>query len=235
MGTNVTPVDSPEILARFKGELDLVDIAAKQLLHQVSRAVTLDDLRGFGREGLLHAARSFDLSRGVPFRRWANLRIKGAMIDGVRQFGNVPRRVFERLRGLEAGDRLLEEYEEEDAAGSEKSAEAADNRLSTYLAGIATAIAVGTMVGAPRTNVDAQGRDVTPEDLFGNAELLAMVKDIVGRLPEQERLIVERHYFDGQQLDEAARSIGLSKSWGSRLHARAIEAITKELKRVNAV
>jgi RNA polymerase sigma factor for flagellar operon FliA len=235
VGKDVAPVDSPEILARFHGELDLVDIAAKQLLHQVSRAVTLDDLRGFGREGLLNAARTFDATRGLAFRRWANLRIKGAMIDGVRQFGSLPRRVFERLRGLEAGDRVLEAYEEEDAAGPAGTAEAADDRLATYLAGIATAIAVGTMVGAPRTNVDAHGRDVTPEDLFGDAEVLAMVKDIVGRLPEQERLIVERHYFEGQQLDEAARSIGLSKSWGSRLHARAIESITKELRRVRAV
>jgi RNA polymerase sigma factor for flagellar operon FliA len=226
----VAPTDSPEVLARFHAELDLVDIAAKQTLRRMSRTVTLDDLRSFAQEGLLHAARTYDPSRGVPFRRWANLRIKGAMLDGVRQWGALPRRVYRQLQGAEAGDRMLESYDEEDAASPVTTPEAADDRLTTYLAGIATAIAVGTMTAAPRENIDAEGRDVTPEDLLGEAELLARVRAIVAKLPEQERALVERHYFGGETIDRAASSLGLSKSWGSRLHARAIEAIGDALR-----
>lgn len=87
------------------------------------------------------------------------------------------------------------------------------------------------MVASPRDNVSPEGRDVTPEDLLADAELLARVKKIVATLPEQERAIVERHYFADEDLDEAAAAIGLSKSWGSRLHARALEAIGRALKR----
>jgi RNA polymerase sigma factor for flagellar operon FliA len=227
--------DSPEVLARFQGELDLVDIAARQLVRRVGRTVTLDDLKSFGQEGLLQAARTFDPTRGVPFRRWANLRIKGAMIDGVRQWGHLPRRAYRELRGVEAGDRLLEAYDEEDCANPAVTDDAADDRLTAYLAGIATAIAVGTMTAAPRENVSADGRDVTPEDLLGEAQLMVRVKAVVAMLPEQERTLVERHYFGGQTLDEAAASLGLSKSWGSRLHARAIEAIGRELRRAGDV
>src|SRR5258708_5557012 len=90
--------DSPEVLSRFNAEQELVDINARQLARRLERAsVTIDDLRSFGHEGLLQAARNFDASRGVPFRRWANLRIRGAMIDGVRQFGTLPRRVYREL------------------------------------------------------------------------------------------------------------------------------------------
>lgn len=230
VGPAVSP-DSPEVLARFNAELPLVEIVARQIARTAMRAATLDDLRSFGREGLLHAARSFDASRGVPFRRWANLRIKGAMIDGVRSWGNLPRRVYRELRGVEAGDRMLQVFDEEEAAGPARTAEEADARLSPYLAGIATAIALGTMVAAPRENVSPEGRDVTPEDLLADAEILARVKEVVATLPEQERTIVERHYFGGEDLDEAAAAIGLSKSWGSRLHARAIESIARALRR----
>jgi RNA polymerase sigma factor for flagellar operon FliA len=223
--------EPPEVLARFHAELDLVDLLARQLGRKVAKSVTLDDLRSFGREGLLQAARTFDASRGVPFRRWANVRVRGAMIDGLRQWGNLPRRLYRELRGIEAGDRMLSAYDEEDAAGAPATPEAADARLTSYLAGIATAIAVGTMVAAPRQNVDPDGRDVTPEDLLGEAELLARVKQIVATLPLQERTLVERHYFGGETLDEAAASLGLSKSWGSRLHARAIEAIARVLRK----
>jgi RNA polymerase sigma factor for flagellar operon FliA len=225
----VSPADSQDILARFNAELDLVEILARQLSRRVGSVVSIDDLRSFGREGLLHAARTFDASRGVAFRRWANLRIKGAMIDGVRAWGNLPRRVYRELRGLEAGDRLLSTYDEEDAAQPATTPEAADARLTCYLSGLATAIAVGTMVAAPRESVSPEGRDLTPEDLLGEAEMLARVKSIVAGLPERERTIIERHYFAGERLDQAAASLGLSKSWGSRLHARAIESITKAL------
>jgi RNA polymerase sigma factor FliA len=226
-----TPSDPPEVLARFRSESDLVDLIAKQMARRVGRSVTLDDLKSFGQEGLLRAARSFDPSRGVPLRRWANVRVKGAMIDGVRQWSNLPRRVYQELRGVQAGDLLLEAYEEQDATNPPASSETADDRLSWYLAGIATAIAVGTMVAAPRENVDPDGRDVTPEDLLGDAELVALVKKIVARLPDQERTLIERHYFMGETIDDAAASIGLSKSWGCRLHARAIELIGNELRK----
>jgi RNA polymerase sigma factor for flagellar operon FliA len=226
--------ESADALARFHAELDLVDLIARQLARRVSRSVTLDDLRSFGREGLLQAARSFDSSRGVPFRRWANVRVRGAMMDGLRQWGALPRRLYRELRALEAADRVLEAYDEEDAASPATTLttpEAADSRLTAYLAGMATAMAVGTLAaGRAETSADGEGHEPSPEDLLGEAELLARVKEIVGTLPEQERTLVERHYFGGDTLDDAAASLGLSKSWGSRLHARAIETIGRLLR-----
>jgi RNA polymerase sigma factor for flagellar operon FliA len=221
--------ENADALARFHAELDLVDLIARQLGRRVSRSVTLDDLRSFGREGLLQAARSFDPSRGVPFRRWANVRVRGAMMDGLRQWGALPRRLYRELRALEAADHVLEAYDEEDAANPATTPEAADSRLTAYLAGMATAMAVGTL-GAPPEGADGEGLEPSPEDLLAEAELLERVKEIVAMLPEQERTLVERHYFGGDTLDDAAASLGLSKSWGSRLHARAIETIARKLR-----
>jgi RNA polymerase sigma factor for flagellar operon FliA len=223
--------DAPETLTRFHAELDLVDIIARQLGRRIARAVTLDDLRSFGREGLLHAARTYDPSRGVPFRRWANLRIRGAMIDGLRQWGNLPRRLYRELRAFEAGDRMLESYDEEDAARPATTPQDADARLTSYLAGIETAMAVGAIATAPVESAERGGQEATPEDLLGDAELLAQVREIVATLPVQEKTLIERHYFGGQTLEQAAASLGLSKSWGSRLHARAIESIASALRK----
>jgi RNA polymerase sigma factor for flagellar operon FliA len=72
-------------------------------------------------------------------------------------------------------------------------------------------------------------RDASPEDLLCDAEMLARVRAAVAQLPDQERHMVERHYFEGERLDQAAAALGLSKSWGSRLHARAIQLITQSL------
>jgi RNA polymerase sigma factor for flagellar operon FliA len=222
--------DAPDVLARFHAELDLVDVNARQVARRIAApSITLDDLRSFGREGLLQAARSFDGSHGVPFRRWANLRIRGAMIDGVRQWGHLPRRVYHELRAIAAADRVQAAFDEDHATTPPATPEAADARLTSYLAGMATAIAMGTMVA--RDERTAAGSEPSPEEVVAKAELVARVKDIVQRLPEAERTLIERHYFGDETLDHAAASLGLSKSWGSRLHARAIERIARELRK----
>ena len=95
--------DTPEVLARVTGALDLVDVIAKQLRRQLGGKVMVDELVSFGREGLLAAARTFDPTLGVPFRRWANYRVRGAMFDGVRSTSMLPRSVYERLRAIEGG------------------------------------------------------------------------------------------------------------------------------------
>jgi RNA polymerase sigma factor FliA len=223
--------DGPEVLARFRAELDLVDVNARQVGRRLAASsITLDDLRSFGQEGLLKAARSFDPSRGVPFRRWANLRIRGAMIDGVRQWGQLPRRVYQELRAIAAADRIKETYDEEDSGHPARTSEAADARLTSRLAGLATAMALSSATDSCEP-LDVDERGPTPEELASRAELLARVRDIVSRLPESERTLIERHYFGEETLDQAAASLGLSKSWGSRLHARAIEAIAREMRK----
>jgi RNA polymerase sigma factor for flagellar operon FliA len=228
----VRPSDPPEVLRRFESELDLVDLNARQLARRIGRGspTTLDDLRSFGREGLLMAARTFDVGRGVPFRRWANLRIRGAILDGVRRWGALPRRVYRDLRALSAADTVQERYDEEDATHRTVTAEAADQRLASYLAGIATAMAVGTLAPAPQAGGEAAAQDSTPEELVAHAELMDHVRSILARLSKPQRALMERYYFADETLDQAAAAVGLSKSWGSRLHARAIDFIARELR-----
>ncbi len=224
--------DRPEVLARFRSQLDLVDLNARQVARRIgASSVTLDDLRSFGQEGLLIAARTFDESRGVPFRRWANLRIRGVILDGVRKWGTLPRRIYRELRAIAAADAMQEVYDEEDTARPATTSQAADTRLSSYLAGLATAMATGRIAAVPGGDGEAATNDWTPEELVENAELVSRIKVIISRLPNSERTLLERHYFGEETLDEAAASLGLSKSWGSRLHARAIDAVARELRR----
>lgn len=225
----LAPADAPETVARIHEGMPVVEMLARQLRRQLG-GIDLDDLRSAGREGLVSAARSFDPSLGVPFRRWANLRVRGAMIDAVRSQGGLPRRVYNRIRAIEAGDRVSEAAaEEEKPTSTEKEADA---RLGTYLAGIATAMAVGLLAEAtgPDTD-DVRDPTLTAEEQLANHELALRVREAVEKQPDAERHLLQRHYFDGITFDEAAKELGLSKSWASRLHARAIESLTRDLKR----
>lgn len=225
-------VDSPEVLARVKEGLSLVDVIARQLRRQLGGGASEDELVGPGREALLTAARSFDESRGVPFRRWANLRIRGAMIDAVRSQSHVPRRVYRQLRALEAADLVHDAAEEVDAASPPRTAQEADARIGARLDHAAIAMAASMLAMRGGAAVDrAESRDVPADEQLARHELLERVRAAIAERPDAERKLLERHYFEDVTFEEAAREIGLSKSWASRLHARAIEAIARSLKR----
>lgn len=220
------------MLARVNEGLELVEIIARQMRRQFGPHVRVDDLASYGREALLAAARSFDPDRGVPFRRWANLRIRGSMIDAARQGGNLPKRVYRKLRALQAADQVHETANENQAAAPPQGPAAADAQLGDQLASAAMAMALGFL--SPRGGEaleSAKDPDHSPESNVGHAQLIARIKAAIAELPEQERTLLTRHYFDDVNLDEASRELGLSKSWGSRLHARGIESIARYLKR----
>lgn len=226
------PPDPPEVLARIDEGLDLVDMLARQLRRQFGSYVQVDDLVSQGREALLAAARTFDPDRGVPFRRWANLRVRGAMIDLVRSQGNLPRRVYRKLRAVQAADRVHENAAEEQAAAPVTGAEDADAKVGDQLGTAAMAMAI-SFLGMRSGDAVDRARDPkdTPEEEVAKAELLVRIRAAIAERPEAERLLLERHYFEGVNFEETARELGLSKSWASRLHSRAIEAIAKAMKR----
>lgn len=227
--------DPAEVHARVLEGMDLTRIIARQLRRQLGTRLEIEELESLGREGLLTAARNFDPTRGVPFRRWANLRVRGAMIDGIRSQGNLPRRVYRTLKAMEASDRVQDAAAEETSANPPTSARAADAKLSETLSGMAMAMAAGFL--APQTEglERVPDDDHSPEEAVGRAQLLDRIRKVVSTRPDNERILVERHYFEGRTFDETAKELGLSKSWASRLHARAIEAIAHELKKQRAI
>lgn len=230
-----TPEGSPEILQRFESQLELVEIIVKQIARRMRWQEGLDDLLSYGREGLWEAARRFDPSRGVPFRAYANYRVQGAVIDGIRSMARLPRRTHERLRALEAARGYSEAASEDTFAQrtAAESARQAEQALSDHLGAMATAMAVGLLA---ETAIDEGGSttgvapDRSPEEELCRHQLLRLVTQHLDKLPPQEATLVRRHYLEGARFDHVAQELGLSKSWASRLHKRAIDRLTKQLR-----
>ncbi len=227
--------DSKEVLERFHGALVLVGYVARQVRNAIGSQVPVEDLESFGREGLLDAARRFDPERGIPFRAYANLRIRGAVYDGVRRTMPLPRRVHERLRGLSAAREVSAGAAEGVYAAGSASAGAdyADRVLGEHLASMATAMALG-MISTPAIGDHGElvsvARDASPEQALGQQELMALVRSAIDELPREEAELVRRHYLGGERFDHVAAELGLSKSWASRLHTRAIDRLAKRLR-----
>jgi len=226
----VENVDPRAINALVSAHLGLVAIIARQLARELGISSSyIDDMESAGREGLLSVAKRFDPERGVPFKRFAGYRIRGAMLDALRRESRLTLRVRERLRGLESVLSLNEAAAEDPAPTS---AAAADARLAERLANLATALATGLI----NEGVHDEGEQVAvelgddPEEALDRAQLREAVRGAVEGLPEQERALITGHYFEGRRFDEVSAELGLSKSWGSRLHSRAVTRLTERLR-----
>lgn len=232
-GPGLVP-DGPEVLERFESQLELVELLARQTAKAMGSFIELDELRSFGREGLLDAARKFDSSRGVPFRAYANFRVRGAIIDGMRSMAQLPRRAYQRLNGLSAALKVSEGAADDTFGSSAAPTRAqADQALSEHLAAMAAAVTVGLIAPAA---VGEEGEQVqvstaeSPEEAVSRAELLTLVQSAISELPDEEAQLVRRHYLEGERFDHVAQSLGLSKSWASRLHTRAMQRLAKRLR-----
>lgn len=227
--------DSPEVLERFHGTLELVDIVAKKIRRTLGAGAPLDELVSYGQEGLLDAARKYDPSRGVPFRAYASFRVRGAIVDGIRATARLPRRMHERLRALDAAHRVSDGASEDVFGAPPPPGTTADaeRALDAHLAAMTTAMVVGLVSEAGHgedgelTSIDG---GASPEEAVGQAEILALVRNAIAGLPPEEAELVRRHYLEGERFDHVAAELGLSKSWASRLHTRAIARLGKRLR-----
>ncbi|MGH7279947.1 MAG: sigma-70 family RNA polymerase sigma factor, partial [Polyangiaceae bacterium] len=221
------------VRALVEREIDLARVAAHRLQKQIGASHYLqDELHALAREGLLEAARTYSGEHGVPFKSWAYLKMRGAIFDGLRRQGGVPRAIYARLRALEAANQVREgSIEGESAAGAE-TAESADQRIASATSSMAMAMAAGFLAVKYGVSEEIPDPNVaTPEVLAGEKELIDHVKSAIDARPDKERKLLTRIYFGGATLEEAGKELGLSKSWCSRMHARALEAVAEEVRR----
>lgn len=224
--------DDPDVKALVEREIDLARAAALRMRRQVGAPPDLhEDLHAMAREGLLEAARTYSPDRGVPFKGWAYLKIRGAMLDGMRKQGALPRAVYARLRALEAANQAREGMIEDESAAGAETTESADKRIASSASSMAMAMAAAFLAAKHGAADQIMDDAASPEALTMEKQLLERVKTAIDSRPDGERKLLTRIYFGGVTLEEAAKEQGLSKSWGSRLHARALEAVAAEVRR----
>jgi RNA polymerase sigma factor for flagellar operon FliA len=190
-------------------------------------AALKEDFLSAGFLGLVEAAERFDPSKGHDFGAFAHLRIRGAVIDHIRRSSEISRRPYRVLKALEAAQSMRE------LAHEQKNDRSFDRRSKralalAYLTKSAGAFKLASTV-QERVQTYQDSAD-SPERILSDKREFEKLRTIVATLPEKERMIVEQFYFQDRTFTEIAReSAGVSKSWISRLHDRALGILREKL------
>jgi RNA polymerase sigma factor for flagellar operon FliA len=191
---------------------------------QLGLDAPVEDLIAFGFQGLLEARARYDASKGVTFRAFAYYRVRGAVLDGVRAMARLPRRAYARMKAAETLDKFAEEAGEGRAKTSQRASTEANLRaIDAILGRVAAAYTVAV------SHDEAMDGAGSPEEAVIREERRARMRTALRQLPERERLLVQGHYYEGRQFDEVSAELGISKSWGSRIHAHALDLLRHAL------
>ncbi len=197
---------------------------AVKIRAQLELHCELDDLLGYAHRGLLEARARFDPERGVRFKTFAYYRVRGAIIDGVREMAYMPRRVHAARRAAEALDRAAEE--EANRRGAEPArqtdASAALEAIDQILGRTSAAFVIAAMGQHDDASSD-------PEAEVASEQERARVRAALDVLDDRERALIEGHYFGDRTLEEIGAEMGISKSWASRLCTRALDRMRHAL------
>lgn len=212
--------------------LELVGQLVNQVASRYPRHVDRSELWSAGVLGLVEASRRFDPSMGIPFARYAAIRVKGAIVDSTRNRDWASRRVRRQIREMEDASASLRVNgdnpdDEELAALVGCSVE----RIHE-LRGKAEAASVLSLDWVPDEDgealtervIETDGQ-IIPDEELETKEMMGTLRTAIEHLPEIQREVVERFYIGEELLADIAVDLGVTVARTSQIRAEAIDAI----------
>jgi RNA polymerase sigma factor FliA len=215
-----TEIEAANMLATE--HLALVGYLVNDTLRRVPSHISRDDLTSAANLALVRASRDFDSTLGVPFGSYASMRIRGALLDALRQMDFMPRGSRQRARNYQEARNTLTAVLERNPSRQEL----ADD-LHTDLAGVDRASADADMrlmsVDDYTNSIGGlvQGGDGPMESLLAK-ERATYLAAAIHSLPGNLRSVIEGLFLEGRTITELADERGVTQSRISQLRTEAL-------------
>jgi RNA polymerase sigma factor for flagellar operon FliA len=218
--------------------LPLVKFVAHRISSRLPAHVELDDLIHSGILGLMDAVKKFEPGRNVKFKTYAEQRIRGAILDGLRDLDWVPRSLRRKKKDIEGAYHLLEQ---------QKGSAATDEEVAAHL-GLTLddlhhslddlkGVTLGAFVEAGENGEGENLISFVPDPDGDNAHMLLQAREVknilklaVERLPTKERFVVQLYYFDELTMKEIGTLLNITESRVSQLHTKSMLRLRGKLK-----
>ena len=235
--TSATDVDDRNVLVMQ--EISQVYYIAARLRERLPQHIELEDLVNAGVIGLLEASRSFDCTKNSSFKGFAKFRIRGAILDSLRESDWGSRSI--RRRGREVADTIallegrLGRHPAESEIAEEMHLETA--HLQKILAQIDGLHLVSQQAVVSSDHMDVMDMiesapsldDPDPFDLCLQGEIKAHLAEAISQLSEREQLIISLYYREELTMKEIAEVIGVALSRVSQIRQATMKKLRTSL------
>ncbi len=216
--------------------LPLVKAIAMRVRASLPVHVDLDDLMHAGAMGLLDAATRYDSEKDVTFQTYAKHRIRGAMLDSLRQQDWASRDMRRRHKKFESVTRDLS-VELDRSPDDSEVAEKMGVEVNRWRKMAAELHTVGLMSASVRSGDPENttipdfpaNEDTRPDNICGKAELSAKLRVAIGSLPERYQNVVFMYYTKEMTMKEIGTKMRINESRVSQIHKTALAKMASVL------
>jgi RNA polymerase sigma factor for flagellar operon FliA len=215
--------------------LGKVRYIADQIAAKLPPSIGRDDLYGAGVIGLIDAIERYDVTRGVAFTTFAEMRVRGAILDNLRSLDWASRSARRRARDVQAAYARIEQQKgraakEEEVAGL-LGISLAD--LQQMLLEISSLTLIDLDEPNDRTGLSLLEtiRDgaVTPLQQIEESEQRRLLSKAIDKLPEREKQVIALYYLEELNMKEIGACLGVTESRVSQLRTQAVIRLRNSL------
>jgi RNA polymerase sigma factor for flagellar operon FliA len=221
----------------------LVKYIAHRIAMRLPPHVEVDDLINTGILGLIDAIEKFDPSKEVKFKTYAEIRIKGAILDELRAMDWIPRSIRKVI------NKLIDAYHELEQrlgrpAEDEEIAEELGLKMEEFYQLLKQA------AGVPLISLDGlvdheekrrsilscleDHKSVNGFGILGLNELKDTIANAIEDLPEKERQVISLYYYDELTMKEIGKVLDLTESRVSQIHTKAVLRLRVRINNIKA-
>jgi RNA polymerase sigma factor for flagellar operon FliA len=225
-------LSAAETSAMIERNLPLVQHVLYQVAAHYPRHADREELAQAATLGLVEAAHRYDPSRGVPFERWAAVRVRGAIVDAARALDFAPRSLRAAAREVEeAQSSLLNKLGRTPTAVELADHMKVSTRELAELQGkvhralvLSLDAPCGEEDGDPLTLADGlvETSDVDPSSQIEDREQAAYLRDALELLPERLQVVVRGYFLEGRTSADLAAELSVTESRVSQMRSEGL-------------
>src|SRR5438477_7923060 len=209
--------------------LPLIKHIAHKVAMRLPSTVEMRDLVNAGVLGLLDAIDKFEPERGVKFKTYAEVRVRGAILDSLRDLDWAPRSLRKKSKDLERvyaelGQKLGRPATDEEVCEAMGEDIEGFHALVDQLHGLT----IGSFENLSDSDDSESYINYYPDDgsndpyaKFESNELTRLLAGAIDELPEKERLVLSLYYYEEFTMKEIGALLGVNESRVSQLHTKA--------------
>ena len=224
--------------------LPLVKMVAGRMKIGLPGSVEFGDLVSSGLMGLVNSLDNFSIERGFKFETYAVPRIRGAILDGLRDVDWLPRSVRQKTRRLDqAVEKLTIELgrpPQDVEIAAELGLEGNDYSRFMEAAGGGSLFSLDARIQGDDDGDGGSLHDVIPDDALRSPLMVLEEKDsreqakrLIAQLSEQERAVVALYYYEELTFKEIGEVLGVTESRICQIHTRILATLRARLKQAS--
>ncbi len=226
---NADAAEQSRIDRLIEEHLPLVGYAVAEVSARLPYHVSRDDLTSAAMLALVRAARSFEPARGVPFGHYAKSRLRGAIVDELRDNDRTSRGVRYKARQLAQAEEVLSaqlgRYPTTDELAMHLGTSVAEVRAVEGDVHRSVVLSIQGFADAGTLDAMLPSAGTDPERELLDRERTGYLLAAVEALPERLAAVVRGYFFEEQPMAQLAEELGVSESRISQMRAEALSLL----------